>query len=912
MSISDKAKSKISSIFENGEHLIGDLLNFGDDEVQEIIKEASDIFDKLAKTQTKVVDDLFECELLVIAVILATKRMDQSDENGWLKFLAKVFLNDDYNSFVVYPYPAIRNCFARLGSEGKLLLSSRLRKKYYATACCHALYPKTSIFAFFDLCWGMFVGDFDYDYEGLNKNLKLIYQCLISKFENVQDNTDIKFGSQFYALRVGLTSLATEHRDVFLSLVDRSAKNIDSLLDKSQMVNRLGNLDDLELEWWNDKRAKFGVQKRRRANIERTVDGFSSVNPTFIIAEGEAYLHIPRVRLPSGFDNVPWIEVENGGTQMLAREMPIGGCVLSSTDSIDIPLDKLIADGQLDIEVRITLNGNAVYDSGKSLRRQFVLFDEKGKELTSTKCDPGSYLVFLPSLYGAKLTEEYKINEHHIYWVKAKVGEIVKRGDKVVIFASKDAYEKAHFVGDEVKGVSFVMDGESYDVLSGDLHLFVDQSINEKDFGLKIGKTIKRLSDFKISNSSSGPYYTLAIERGKPISVELFRFSNNRIEAKYNFIAFSNISIKFDKGIYFGENARGEAQLRIDNQIIQTQFIVGEDAYEPFGIGKFKIIPPVFEYAFNDGEYVHSESNPAYVDEITEGLLLKIKCPSPYKVMLSNNTSIGGEDGVLEFGKAIEAIRGSKSRSISCFAVCENEKIDICTVYLKPWLAGNPLTVDAPKKKIYLDFSSFVGPKDPAFAIEILNQLGKVKKRFDFITKKDEELDLHDLPTGKYKISISLIDFFETLKILEPNDVFIGNTKDERFVGTMMEIEHAYSFNNALPKKISPFYVCHLRYACTDYWGFDYYKGRLAIMLSGQIYYRDFLKDKEGNKVDLSNIYVKLLPNNKAEIGFGELDTDYYSIDGEFCIDDKGKLSVDASKCAFTPNNYVYTLKKER
>lgn len=896
------------------EPIVGNYL-FDVEELEEIYNEAAIYLQSFSSKN----DD--KDAIVFVALVNMTKEW-KAEEDTFLDFIYRKF-SSNYGFYQVI-YSNLRTTIVSLFESNKIYMIE-WGKRFYATLCSHALSPVSSTESFFDMCWEIYCNDLDQQYEKTDSVYGLIVESLKNKFRFVKSlDDDIKIGSHAYSMRVGMKGLAIHAPDVLEQLINETIGAIHSLFN-NQPIKPDKHYKVLLNDWWKRKQLTFGVFSRTRdPRKEHIATSYSQIKAKFILADDEVKILIPSIRLLDNFENRPILEIFKDGELIHKEEMFIHGSgIIMSTLQREYPLTGTDFQNSL-IRVVISHCNKNIYDSKESLYRDFILF-KNGREVTSSECIPGQYELYVTDLdvllrspVGLK-----KINES-IYSFETIDGEVIQSYKKNIFFYSEQTNRNLFFFVRKKNNVFFKKDGQEYQVIDGELSLDVINSFEIGNIGIRYEDASFKLSEFPHEEMGSKERYeiTSLLNVGEPQKITVFKYSDNSVVASINIIKFKNVSIKFDKDFYYGEEDAGLVTFKTDKYFGEECFDINNRYVSiPLEEGELVIEVPVIRWKIDGGEWNAKPSNKDYwFKNIRKESVLHLDIPNNIScsIALSSNKELPkqGNKHIYNLGATIQSLAWNnylKPDSLKVFVKIENGMfLPLFDVVFVESFMFSPLTIYSQEFKIGWNPNGFIGDNSSTFEIRICEDDELIDSYG--VSLSPRVINCNDFEEGKYLAKIYLKDGEKEKELYSHRFVF-GEEKNIKFKNRIMFINTVVTIDKALfRKQVRPIFVDKIKYLGSKE-GFDYYSGYLFVVdREGKRIYLDKMRDSKGIVSTINPIRIELKTEHSCYIGYGlDVEDEEFEYDNEFSIDYYGRTVVgnyvDGKKTS-PVDYYIFDIKK--
>lgn len=922
--LNDKLRNKIDKAFK--QNFIGNFIDFSDQEISSIYDEVSSILIRITDYGESIHES--EYKLVVLALIYLTKEWGE-DEDSWLEHISKKLLgsNDDIKGKI---YKQIQGSIDSLGKKNIFLLNTA-GKKYYATMCMHAFAPKASIFSLFDICWEIYFRDLEeQDIEHNRSFLELIANSLKNKFSiDSNDERDIQIGSKVYSFRAGIKGLALEYSNLLVELLGRSFSLINIVL-KNKPIDVNTYFVALFKEWWNKKQETLGEEIKKnktKQNHEDLALDYSQIRSQFILDNGVAEITISGFYIEDGTNEEPKIEIYVDENLVKTTSIPTftgSGLLHPKTNTIKYKLDDFEFDNRINIRCKIFHLGRLIYDSKHTLYRSFIIFSKRNKELDSKILIPDDYYIYHTNLNDFSHPQELHRIQGNLFSCSACEGECIGSNDLVVFFNSKERniIDEIRFVPNIEYGLKFRHNGNKYNVIKDDYCLYTGSGVDVSKIGVRYENETFPLAEFESKSSGDGRIFkiTALADAFEPVTITIFRYSDNHIFEVIDIIKFYDLNIIFDKELYYGDKdfSFGSVLITAKGQKLNKEFSIYDKEFcIEFNDGELLFDPPILRWRIDDKEWNTAPIDPIFYKEIGNSSVLQIDNSitlNNYIVKLPNLDSKVLEcykNGQYKIGQTIHAsIDTIKCSDTYLFLILNDNYYKLTQIIFKPQFLGMPVYVDNIRYKVEWNPMSYKGD-DCDFEINILKDLTyKQVFKTALSAKQIEIINLDSLEEGYYLLKIISISkgIIHKRSELLNEKIHFGNIKNLRFKNKILKISEAKFFSEKNKKTIKPIYIDNIHYLGITAEGLDCYSGKLFVLKGGQKSYLNYMNYAD-KSIAINPIRLDLRRESTCYLRYGLVESDpEFDFDDEFLINDKGITTIGKSN---EGNNVDYFIFKE-
>lgn len=845
-------------------------------------------------------------QLMFVAMVNAVKTW-KSDEDTLWDCICKKLIGTS-RSQKIYNY--LTDVIDRLSRQCKIMCLSGCKKRYYATILVHAFAPLNSTESFLDLCWNLYSVDMNFTYTKNDEMFVLVAEELKRIFSNEKSlEEDLKLGSGVYSLRAGIKGMAIDIPEEMVRYIENTIALLDRVFGGEILDSNL-YYNTIVRDWWVKKEKNFGVAEPKRKVSERAITDYSTIRPKYSYNGKQAVLTIPCIRLKNNFYDRPILNVYRNGELVDRREMDTFGSGLTmATKEQFLYADNLVfEDGVIDCTLEIVHCDEIIYNSKKSLFREYILFKDH-REILQEECMPGNYILFAPKFEDRFFEYPESIkrvpNEPNLYNIQSQEGERLQTVRRTVFFVFEKQEYNIRIIADRKNNAKFIHNGEEFIVIDGELKIVVKADVDITKYGIRYESSDFKLKDFTCDEN--GEYRTFFITEllnvCEPQKINLFSYADNKVEASYNVVKFNSISITYDKKLYFDEEDRGTVRFHTEKYDKSVSFDINQgDIIIPFDDGDVVLSPPVLRWKFGDGDFSMHYGRDLWYKKYSNSAELVIDLPTEmgYQVFLNNNFTLCESTSFHSFklGETVwSMLQGNSNEIVVSIKIEDVGVLPILTVCIKEKLKFSPFVIN--RKEMLWDVSkTFVGDSTPKFRVSFCEN-DKVKHNFDIDENLDENyksryFSLSDLEIGIYNVTVDLMKqagFIEKPIRLFEQRVALGDINKIRFKGKYLRFEKVMLMGKTSYTEIWPFYVDHLWYigeigGCCYYTGSAYFINRY-----GRRIYLNTMENSDGTCDKINPIRIELRSENSCFIVAGANPGDIYDFLGEFTLDSSNRIS---------------------
>ncbi|MDR2828115.1 MAG: hypothetical protein LBV51_01695, partial [Acholeplasmatales bacterium] len=865
---------KTEEIFQKNK-LIGNY-DLSEDDYSSFLEKCSFIVNSCINKNPSNVPQTYH-KLIFLVLVEITKRWkdedecddEESDDNkySYWNYVYKILrIRSDYFQKA---YKMFENIITSLGMQ-KIIPVVEKGKKYYATIMMHALAPKKSMDAFFELCLNIYKKDLDLSFTESDIEFCAIAAKITSDiFSKIKSNKNgVTIGSSVYSIKIGLRALSM-HKDLSDYYIE-FFKHIFILIDKyfCDELNSHKTRIERQLSEWINKITKIDKKFNDDKKIHIATVSKQNINVKYAHSKNETLIIIPAIRIDS-INQKLYLEIFVGDNEFLvhSQEIPTKiGEITVTTKQLEFDLNDIVRkEKEIKIRVIIKENNVAIFDSKTSnkytLDRDFILFDNK-REIFTQYNDLNNYFVYsLKPDYLLQKPEKFNRINTNLYNIYPKDGEKLFGLTKQIYFfehSSPTNRNNPNFLGGLENAEWRYNDDINCEIFSDLVILQIPETTNPKEIELNVDNNKIFLAKL-IAQTTENGFMSFDISKlfstDKPCKFSIFSYIKNDIILTKNIVVFHNFSLKFNNNYYYGDclhnliiggdEYKKEITWTNDENQIVTQYKEGELI--------IKIPYICWKITDNDWENKPCEKIKWYKDYLSASSILEIISPVGLSVSSlilqtdSNKTNkeITEKGKKFEIGRVVYNLKDTKIAEIKfIYRGIENSIIKFA---MKEQFDRCPLVCE--NSRVYWRPQiGYIGDKKSEFIVEILsNNKLKLKESLSMNEKEigDFEDDLYNYNIFKKSNSI----FSSTPELIQSDVFCVGNPNKYKFKNKYLQINGVYllakSESDLFLKKLSSIYLIkNIEYY--EYENQDFWIGSLCVICKdGKIKYLDYLKNEK-------------------------------------------------------------------
>ena len=889
--MNDLLKSKIKNSFNN-QALIWNAL-FNDDEFEEMLSYSRQAIKYSLNSYSQSFSGIEKRVIFITLVEIARRKnssmVDESNDRGFWDYVF-VHLEIKYaNSIYIILTESINSLS---------IVKATNKKKYYGTVLMHALAPQKSLFSFFDLCYNIYKNDLDFNFTQEDKSF--IEYCAIRFAEiidqgRIGEGEDISIGSNAYSIKIGLRQMSINMKDQFTNIIEKTIYLINQLFHNIlQHTEQSGYLDEKVKEWWQNKFNSVNIDQKSFKYISRAISQ-ESISVSYILENNEVYIFIPSIRLK-----------EDGEVLLIIRDSNEQKTIIpvrtrkneftTTTVQHKLKLNDLTKDCILiNINVRIEINRNTIYNSESKLNRHFILFDGES-EISKSINTSNNYFLYTRDNDLLETVKKKNIVKAqmstYLYNIYPQNGDTINGKFRNLVFIDyrkNKVSQNIELIGN-ITNTEWIINDRHFQIFNNSPKLLVNNLVALNGLELRIDSKKILLADIaeKTLDEESNYYIfdlKLYICNEQPCHLSVYSYVNEKDLLVLDLVQFKDLKVHFNEPMYFSEGKKF-VECIYNGNVIRSDFgFDKEELIVDFNSVFFVISIPWLKWRIDNGKWSnHSGKKTMWYKNVlpTNGSILEFEIPSPYsindlKLYYSRNdlkNAIGpceleANNGKFNLGRLIYSIGEYENIELSvCFIDNSFYFINIST---KEHFACLPVSYSTD----YLHWcpqESYIGNKECKFSLELIND--STKHSLNNLTLTDEIVDIKNIKKDVYKLSIVLHNpssLLEHGKEIYKCDFIVGIKEQLRFKGKEMIIQEVYcgyekSESNMVFEQLKPeYFIDNLEYILID--GDDYYLGNLGVISKeGKRIYLNSMKNSDDVYEKINPVGVRIITNTIIEI----------------------------------------------
>lgn len=492
----------------------------------------------------------------------------------------------------------------------------------------------------------------------------------------------------------------------------------------------------------------------------------------------------------------------------------------------------------------------------------------------------------------------------NISCVNTKEGEKLQSANRTIFFVSDNTNRDVYFIAQTKSEIKYLHNDEEYKIIDGELYLDMSPKIKPNSIGLRVDGQLLKLTNFHSFEYNGRIRYEVGAlcDAGQSQKLKVFRYDDNLIVCAANFIKFNNITLKYDKDIYY-DNDKGTVIFQTNKYYSKTDF--NSSDYEvaiPFKDGELIVNPPILKRRINEGTW-HSRpraNDTWYKSAYNNGSILEIDIPKGKNYLVGfNHKSIEADsNNKYKVGEHIYSYKAGLIENVTLFVRTDERCFLIDRIQFKEKFLEEPIEVNSEIKTIYWEPKFFIGESNSAFTLKISRNEQAIYESRLSSNSKSYTMNFED---GKYLVEVILNkrNIFKREDVVMFSKTFVfGSEKTFKYKNKRLKIEMAMYFERANYSRIRPIYIDNIEYLGESD-NASIYSGRLCLYknATGTYIPLDYMYNEKSERIRVNPIRVEKKTESSAYLGYGLVDGDKdFEYDGEFTIEDDGMLSIATKK----------------
>ena len=709
-------------------------------------------------------------DILVIALIFAAQDFDDNeDETQMWRYLAKQlgFDSDDVFAVVCNDLRSIiRNTMRRnhryLAEDGHI---------YYNTLFIHALAPSWTVFHLFNIVYSFYKKNLGCQYIEKDNSYSIFVSNIAARWE-MESNTDTNLKLKSDAISSSFRQLFSYRKNLMTAVCERLVYKIDELLSGSEDILDQENRWDLLLKkWYDDKDEAEKAEMlfaKQQAGKTRIITNRSRIKPVFKYDNENVFINVPRIRLPEITNNT-YIEIYQDGKRISKSRLPVMGdelCWTTSDYQYRITGEETDFNNPLYFRIVITCENNLIYDSEKSLYRNYLFFNNKGTEIKKVTKESGYIYLFTDYQSDIIIDDEPESYYSSCYYgylfhlCAETAKHIYVNGADVLSESDSQKKIRCSFSDRHLDSIKVIFGNTDYSIFSKpvDLQVLLENESDTDCFFIEINGEKRSMSNYGFSNGSVN--ISLPWKSSKPNTVKVVNSENGKTVFKSNYCVIQGFSFSFDKPYYSTLQSDGVASFNILGKGCLKYFSAEDCEYKALIEVEgflFELEIPKLSVSFGDMDAFKLPGK-IWNKDVDKATYMHVSSPKGVKVQIALGNNPVPSNGLgtrYEIGNYIQSDSFKARDAMALCAVINSdgkkELHPITTIDMKARFTEAPLSIEN-KKIIWNPEGKYVGKPSEKFTVTVFND--KVSEKYKLSDEK-EEIELNStFSDGFYEYTI--------------------------------------------------------------------------------------------------------------------------------------------------------------
>ena len=743
-----------------------------------------------------------EQEKLVLTVatveLLKNWSSDQDDEEGGNAFWSYIFLQYGFNpensdAAKMRLYNRFRNIVEETITRYRRFFAPPGTHRYYTSLLLHAIAPVYSIESLYNILFDFYAKNLDYQYVQEDTSYQIFVKGMQARWKNEQSSGDtIKLRSD--TVTSGLKTLFTERPGYMAVLCDSIVQKMDAILrgeEEKAMDPEHNRWDALLLDWYAKKSAveRVAIQgARKNRKIEYVATSKERIYVQYSLRDSVVGLSVPRIRLSEIGDRRPVITIFQGLNAIYTQELSVtGNDLLLTTRSQFIPLSETEFDFSRPpaLRVEIEYQGEVLYESGRKLQCNCVVFDEVGN---CRMPKSGSAYLFAGATNSVEFEDDSGVIKcvHPGQLYKLNLSEVTSVAvDGEELFVNEAAATRIrHYTAiRRVPAVRAVEEGRTADIFPEETQITIrlpDES-NIMRYQLSLDGTHYPASQFQ--GDGNELILLSCNDDGKIHSIRIVDLETGQVKDEYLYTVKNGFKVAFDKSLYRPGVDEVRVTVSYQDAELQSHLPLPENTYHiQFAIPQFGLeldlhVPTVL--CTFVGANAFSVKDMLWHKDIPAGELVSLSLPDGWtgQLMLGiDEVPSAAQTGKFDLGNTLRGMPHPPDE-LDLWLSLRSEsgeiaRYKITTIRFSPTFACGPVEVLDDHELLWLPRGNYIGDADSQFRVEWMTPDGGTVSQ-DTSTANANLPDLKDCPKGIYRYRV----------LLKKKSAFSAGTEVELYQG---------------------------------------------------------------------------------------------------------------------------------
>lgn len=635
-------------------------------------------------------------------------------------------------------YAHFRKAIKETLAHYKRFFAPRGTHRYYTSLLLHALAPRQSIEALFSILFDFYVKNLDFQYVDEDISYKVFTKGMRARWDTkYEKNEDLHLRSD--AVFSGLQALFKERPGYMAVLCDSIVKRMDAILRGagSDMLDpKVDYWDYLLEEWYRKKSSTERIQvqgEKRQKQTEYVATSAERIFVQYAINKERVGLTLPRIRLSKVGDRRPIIRLYQNTELIFEDDLSVTGDDLClTTKSRFIALEdtsyNFSADPNLTAEIEYL--GEKLYQSGKKLQRQYIMFDSAGNDRMPKS---GSAYLFTSDEREIEFAGDSGIYQcsHRGQLFSINLGEVSSvaiAGVEIIADEVTASHFRHHSSVRRVDCVQGIWQGKTADIYTDPFSLTIRLPDGEQVLRYQVSVDGRRLDTSQIQQRDNEIVIESAGDDGIMHIVRVIDIATDLVRHEYCYMVITDCCISWDRRIYrSGVDDVSVVFSYRDTEVSETRPLTYGANCICFGIPEFGEIQFEVEVPTVNcllmGENAFTAPDFIWHKKISSGEVVRVAVPKNCSAQLMlgvKEIPIGHNGNLFELGNELRAIAQHPENADLWISIKDNsgalEAFKISTIVFKPKFLCPPLDVEGDNLLWHIE-ANYIGETDCRFKI---------------------------------------------------------------------------------------------------------------------------------------------------------------------------------------------------
>ena len=810
--------------------------------------------DKLNENTRKYIDTVLRESLaelnlraemqITLALINNAKNWKNEENSNFWDYITLQFGYHDKNGAVVrLLQTALEDAMKK---NRRLFIEDSNGRAFKSTVVIHALSTKKSWMALFDFLFDFYKNNLNWKAISGDPLLELMIKALQKKlvYDDSDADTELTISSRVYSFQEGIRKLILLRPVYTRSLFERLIEKIDALINALEIPVKTYE-EQLCEDWFKEKITAIANSKRterQSQSVQQDVAlDYSRIRAKYVLKnENEVQLVLPDIRLKREDINRAMLSIYYNGHLSYQQDMSWYGNELGKTlNGTSVSLPEFPRSGEtLDIILKITCDGEEIYDSEDTLLRRVLVF-AGGSETIANQMKKGNYTLVMTGtadfeVENADVTEidGFRNAGLKAYFVELQDGYIISVDGKLISFDSEGGTDIRIIPPAESVGLPGIeIEDEEYQLAyrSSVCRIILGNTdFLQKFIILKNGEHLE-FKDLPEEGNGNGLAFSCSLTgEGNEDScrIQIINIGDERLLLDRRFLLISSAQCSFNRDFYFAAGDYDDALLtvKIDDYEESVPFSLEDNEVRvPFRDGELHITVPKIHVEESTGVWMNGSKPAWYIGDIPQNSLLKVSAPGKIDIRFL----VGGKDimydghDLVTIGNVLQSLCNVESMSFADVEMFvhgnkQSSKHTLARICYKERFLSKPEFWTEENKLFWNQGGTFIGKSGRTFTLDLQGENGNSLSFH--LNENTEYIEmLEDLEIGVYRFQISIMSggMFKRLKeVIAEGECIVGNQDLLRFKDRRIVIESLTDESNEEAGHITirPCYIDQIRF----------------------------------------------------------------------------------------------------